>query len=56
MSEVRHIEIIEAVTDSDGNFLQAIDEGDYEEVDEIMFAEENDTDDDNKDFEHSGTF
>lgn len=36
MSQVRHIEIIEAETDSDGNFLQTIDE----EVEEIMFADE----------------
>lgn len=40
MSEVRHIVIIEAETDSEGNFLHAIDEEDDEEVEEVMFVDE----------------
>lgn len=39
MSQVRHIEIIEAETDADGNFLKSIDEEDNEEVGEIIFIE-----------------
>lgn len=59
MSEVRHIEIIEIQTDSDGNYLQTIDEEDDEEVEEVMFLDQDDYEfvtPDNNGFEQSGKF
>lgn len=59
MSQVRHIEIIEAETDSEGNFLRCIDVGEDEEIAEFAFVDDEEYEcvsSNSNDFEQKGEF